>query len=562
MKAAGYGWFVEPRRLWSRRLADELWSGVVTPLTFSTLAGVMTEHMARRRLVAAGLGGASREPVFRLFRGHVYVNASLVADVMRELPAAVISDGLLELLPAELRGDIRAGARASLSPAVFSTIAHLTWNEREWMPWSRASAFAAESIRVERDLAPGVDPERLSATELGARYVFLQERLGDYLDVVSWGIIYAYVFFHLTSQLLGRWGSPGASMSTMLAGTLGIRTFEIHEQIRAAAEIARRDEGLRSAILSSDPSTIAARCRAGDLGDLGVRVREILDRHGHRLVGRDLGCPTWAERPDALVEMLRGLVSSPASPRGPSVSRESAARAELDRIGSGLGGTARRELFGLCLRWCRDYYAVRENMRYQADRFLAALRACALAAGRHLVDRGDLASVDDVFFLERDELLAATGGGDVAGIGERARARAREYESFRRESPPEIIEGDRAVVPEPVVALRERSLAGVGVSPGTASGVARVVLGAEDFESVAPGEVIVAQATDPSWTSVLSLGAGIVLEMGGLLSHGAIVARELGIPAVVDVPRATALIGNGDRVTVDGATGRIAVVAA
>ena len=80
-----------------------------------------------------------------------------------------------------------------------------------------------------------------------------------------------------------------------------------------------------------------------------------------------------------------------------------------------------------------------------------------------------------------------------------------------------------------------------------------------DLESVREGDVIVARATDPSWTSSLSLGAAIVLEMGGLLSHGAIVARELGLPAVVDVARATQLIRSGDRIEVDGTTGEVAV---
>lgn len=555
---------METERVWSRRLADELWSGVVTPLTFSTLAGVMSEHMARRRLVNAGLGAVSAEPVFRLFHGHVYVNASLVAEVMRELPAPVISDGLLELLPGPLRDVIRAGARSALSPAVLATIAHLTWNERNWMPWSRAAAFEEESRRVEHELSAGGDPDRLTPPELAARYAYLQSRLGSYLEVVSWGVIYAYVFFHLTSDLLARWGTPGATMSTMLAGTVGVRTFEIHDRLREAAQVARGDAALRGAVLSSEPSRLAARCLAGDLGELGARVRDILARHGHRLVGRDLSCPTWRERPEALVEMLRGLVAAPRLPDRATEAplREAAARAELARIGSGLGGSARRELFRLSLHWCRAYYAVRENMRYQADRFLAALRSCALAASRHLVDRGALAATDEVFYLTVDELLGALAGADPADLRRCAASRLCDYRTYRRESPPDVIRGERVNAPAPVVARPERALAGVGVSPGLADGSARVVLGSEDFESVLPGDVIVARATDPSWASVLSLGAGIVLEMGGLLSHGAIVARELGIPAVVDVPRATDLIGNGDRVRLDGGSGRIAVVAA
>ena len=108
----------------------------------------------------------------------------------------------------------------------------------------------------------------------------------------------------------------------------------------------------------------------------------------------------------------------------------------------------------------------------------------------------------------------------------------------------------------------ERSLRGVGVSPGRVVGLARVVRSLEELEEVLPGEVIVAAATDPSWASLLSLGRGLVLEMGGMLSHGAIVARELGIPAVADVARATSVLKTGDRIAVDGVSGAVDVVGA
>jgi pyruvate,water dikinase len=96
------------------------------------------------------------------------------------------------------------------------------------------------------------------------------------------------------------------------------------------------------------------------------------------------------------------------------------------------------------------------------------------------------------------------------------------------------------------------------VSPGRAVGRARVVHSVDDLKDVRAGEVIVAAATDPSWTSLLAVGGALVLEMGGLLSHGAIVARELGIPAVVNVAQATRVLVTGDRVVVDGHAGTVA----
>lgn len=541
-------------------MADELWSGAVTPLTFSLLADVMAEHMAHRRLAAAGFAGEASEPVFRLHRGHVYVNASLVARVMRELPAPFVTDGLLSLLPAEMRPGLAASARSTVSPAVLATVLSLTARERGWMPWSRAAAFRTESARLREELGRPFDAGSLDDRDLAARIRFLRERLGGFLDVVSWGVIYAYVFFHLASHLLERWAGDSSGMASLLSGTEGIHTFEIHDELRAAAEIARRDPGVREAIVDEPARSTAARVFAGELGEAGARIRGVVDRHGHRLAGRDLACPTWRERPEAVVELVRSLVVAPS--HDPAAHRAASAAATarlLDRVGRGLGGSARRAAFSACLGWCREYYALRENMRYEADRFLARLREAALESGRRLARDGTLASPDDVFFLQAHELLDALGASPRPDLRALAAARRVEHERFRDEDPPEVLRGDGEPSPGPEVAASGRSLHGVGVSPGRSEARARVVLDAAALESVLDGEILVARATDPSWTSTLSLAGAIVLEMGGLLSHGAIVARELGIPAVVDVAGATRLIRTGDLVSVDGATGDVSV---
>ncbi|MFM7734696.1 MAG: PEP-utilizing enzyme [Alphaproteobacteria bacterium] len=541
-------------------MADELWSGAVTPLTFSLLADVMAEHMAHRRLSAAGFGEAAGEPVFRLYRGHVYVNASLVATVMRELPAPFVTEGLLSLLPAEMRPGLAASARSTASPAVLATVLSLTARERGWMPWARAAAFREESARLALELSRPCDLPSLDDRALAARIRFLRERMGGFLDVVSWGVIYAYVFFHLTSHLLERWAGDASGMAALLAGTEGIHTFEIHDELLAAADATRRDPALRAAVVD-DPARVAAgRILDGGLGEVGSRVRSVLDRHGHRLAGRDLACPTWRERPEAVLELLRALVVAPPHDREASRAARSAETVRLlDRVGQGMGGFARRSAFAACLGWCREYYALRENMRYEADRFLALFRGAALEAGRRLAHDGVIESRDDVFFLLADELVAALEASPRPDLRARAAGRRAEHERFRDEDPPEVIRGDQEPSTSTSPAPEGHSLRGVGVSPGRSEARARVVLDVADLESVLDGGFLSARPPDPSWTSALSLAGAIVLEMGGLLSHGAIVARELGIPAVVDVAGATRMLRTGDLVTVDGTTGEISV---
>jgi len=542
---------------WSRRAADELWSGVVTPLTFSVLAEPMAEHMVRSRLRNAGFAATSRQPVFRLIRGHVYVNASLLHDVMRELPTMLLSDGVLALLPEALRADLAESTRAPWDPRTLATVLRLTWNERSWAPWSRAALFRAEAARVRAELEGFEVPSGAAGREIAKELAAVRARLGRFLDVVSWAMIYAYLFFHLGTHLSRDWLPGDEALSALAAGVPGVRTFEVHAELSALARRVRDDPALRCRVLEGSARTVLAAARREEIGAFGTDLLELAHRHGHRLVARDLSFPTWRERPEVLVEMIRKLaVSPPATPRRAPPDVLAGARAQVSR---GALGALRWRLFEGGLGWCREYYAARENMRYHADYFLAAFRALALAGGERLAAAGSLSSADDVFYLTLEELDAALARvGADADLARAAGGRRREYQAYAASVPEEVVWGEerggqRRVPPAP--AVPSSTLRATAASPGVVEGTARVVRSVEEIDAVQPGDVIVATATDPTWTSYLSLASGLVLEVGGLLSHGAIIARELGIPAVVDLAGATEELRSGQRLRVNGSTG-------
>ncbi len=546
---------------WSRRAADELWSGVVTPLTFSVLAEQMAEHMAQQRLRQAGLVEASRQPVFRLIRGHVYVNASLIHDVMLEVPSIFLSDGVLALLPEDLRADLGRRGRALYDPRTLATVLRLTWNERAWAPWSRAELFREESARVAMELGDFEVRPGLSGEEIAAQLGHIRDRLGGFLDVVSWAMVYAYVFFHLAAHLAQEWLPEDESLSFLVAGIPGIRTFEVHEELSVLAHQVRGSTSLRAALIDKSSAAVVEACERGELGAFGTGLLELRRRHGHRLVARDLAFPTWREKPEVLVDMIRRLAV--AAPPPPRIDPAEVALRARSKIASGLAGELRWRVFEVGLGWCQEYYAVRENMRYHADYFLAAFRRLALAGAERLVDRGALADVHDVFYLTIEELDAALrrvdAGPDLAGSAARRR---RDYDLHRRTVPPEVVRGDGGADDVgassgegPVEGPGE--LRGTPASPGCVEGAARVIRSVDELDLVQAGDVIVATATDPTWASYLSLASGLVLEVGGLLSHGAIIARELGIPAVVDLSGATTTLRSEERIRVDGSRGLV-----
>jgi pyruvate,water dikinase len=565
-----------PAAVWNRRLADEFWSGAVTPLTFSLLAPPMVERMVEGPLGTAGLPSLLGTPVFRLHASHVYVNAGLLADVIDRLPGALRSDGLLALLPPEARARIREAAPLEGLPGALAIAGRLLIGERAWTPWQRAAAFEGACERIRSESRHGrrdeVDP---SPWALVAEMSRVQDALGDYLAIVSWGIVFAYVFYHLLAELVRRWAPARvAECGSLTVGLSGVASLEAHHDVLSLGTLlVRRPDG-REARTPDAVRALTERVLAAD-DAAGLRVRELLARHGHRLSGRDLLHPTWREAPELVVGLaLRSAIAlSSEDAAGRRIRARQAIEADM---GGGAAGLARVGAFRAALAIAQRYYVVRENMRYHADFFLARLRTLALTLGQRLADDGLLAAPTDVFFLTSDELRHAVAPLESRNDDEdRAPDRHLATLAFERRltfedeaaaSPPATLEASDHPRPHVIIdpTAPVTTLTGEIGAAGRARGRARLITGPADFDRVESGDVLVAAYADPAWTPILDLAAGLVLEAGGQLSHGAIVARELGIPALVSVAGALRSIRDGDVIALDTTAdrGELALTAA
>ena len=197
--------------------------------------------------------------------------------------------------------------------------------------------------------------------------------------------------------------------------------------------------------------------------------------------------------------------------------------------------------------------------KFQIIRLLVApSRELLKPAGRELVTRGLLAHDDDIFFLTLPEARRAAAGDDMRDVvAARREVFAREH---ARRHIPRVLLSDGTDAEAALVTPGE-GLRGSPASPGVVSGTARVILSPSGAR-LEPGEILVAPSTDPGWTPLFLTAGALVMEMGGMMSHGAVVAREYGIPAVVGVAGATEQIVTGQRITVDGSAGTVVVEAA
>lgn len=201
--------------------------------------------------------------------------------------------------------------------------------------------------------------------------------------------------------------------------------------------------------------------------------------------------------------------------------------------------------------------ARREESKSVFIKLSVITRRYALEIGRRMVAAGVIDQTEDVFFLSWFDITTWLLE-EWDGVGARllVSGRRQMLDYWKTCDPPDWVTGDREVEPEqPEEPLADRTLRGIGASSGTVTGTARVVQSLDEASDLQHGEILIAPGTDPAWTPLFLRAAGLVTESGGLISHAVIVAREYGLPAVVNVPRATRIVRTGDRVKLHGGSG-------
>ena len=277
-------------------------------------------------------------------------------------------------------------------------------------------------------------------------------------------------------------------------------------------------------------------------------VDQWLASFGHRAPEEfDLATPRWRESPE-VVELMAGHLKDAENPGDRHRKRMEQCEARIRELKSTLDGAAARE-FDKRLALTHRYLRFREDGKFYLMLAYDLLRDLALEAGRRL-DIGD-----DVFLLREEELFDAlsTGIAPLHLLERRRLARAAEAEI---DLPYLITEDKIATLGERMETESTGKIPAFPISGGTASGPARIILSPEEAGDPGDGYILVCPSTDPNWTPLFAKAAGLVIERGGMLSHGAVVAREMGIPAVV-CDGATGLLEDGETITVDGNHGNL-----
>ncbi|BAS07074.1 putative phosphoenolpyruvate synthase [Arthrobacter sp. Hiyo4] len=370
----------------------------------------------------------------------------------------------------------------------------------------------------------------------------------------------------LAGKLLG--GGRWDDLQVVLRGLPNNVTTEMDLELWRLAQVIKNDGGSRAAVTDRKPAELAEDFRAGQLpAVLQSGLARFMGQYGHRAVAEiDVGMPRWSDDPTHILGVLANYLRLEDSALAPDVQFSNAAEeadACVDRLvaearSRGLRGTVVRA----ALRRARLFAGLRELPKYQLVVGLAEVRKQLALAGAALAAAGVVADADDIFFLDLAEARAGLSSGS-ADFRDLVAQRRADYavELERRHIPrvllsdgtePEAIPSGDAVTASKVPG----ALSGSPASAGVVTAAARVILDPVGAQ-LEPGEILVAPSTDPGWTPLFLTAGGLVMEMGGPNSHGAVVAREYGIPAVVGVPDATLRLFTGQEITVDGGAGTV-----
>lgn len=550
----------QPFDFWTQQDMGERWPDPVTPLTWS-----VSEPMNQRTMdgMVAGLDApyAGRIQWTRRVAGHVYLNEGALLHAYTHgfgMPMTLLESALTH--PAARP----AGAESWQLGRVFR---HLPFFIAAATQWEREVAlFEADFEKIDgwvdafmaRDLANDGDAELLRE----ARTIWF-ERVVQYIRYHTRSTSMSMsAYSQLESLMLTLCGDR--SLAQVLAG--GITGVIAAEMVPAMWELARslRSLHLESIVLDNAPDAALKRLRDDpSAAPFLALLDRFLARHGHRcMVEAEFRVPRWVERPEPVIEQLAGYLRMPDGPAAAASEQAANKRTEATaKIAREVGWLGRWQ-FQVTLERLHRFTRARDNGQHFLVKLLLPLRHLYAVVAARWVARGWLRTDDDVYFLVQEELDAVTaaGGPSAAGIDPQAKAdaRRRAYEYWCSQVAPDALDAARQPVAVPTSAQADKdTLVGIGASRGTITGVARVVLTPQEASRLKPGEILVTRATDPGWTPVFSIIGGAVIEIGGMLSHGAIVAREYGLPAVINVPQATRKIRDGQTITVDGSSGRV-----
>lgn len=565
--------------LWDNSNIIESYPGVTTPLTFSFIEK-MYERVYRQFVGILGVREKEIEQHKQVFantlglvRGGVYYNLLSWYKMLAMVPGYSLNAEFMENMMGvkerfELKEDYRMSkglARWRIVSMVFNMLSLMRKLPKE------RKRFLAYLNQVMSHYK-GLNFKSMSVSEIVKHYKTFEETL-----LLKWKAplindFFAMIWFGLLQKQTAKLCPNEPNIhNDLLCGSQDIISVEPIHRTMAIAKLVSNNADAFESFKSTEPEKLWQQLEDGSFPEIHQAICDYIERFGDRCVGElKLETLSYSQVPAQFVKVVQsyvkqGLSSKSENENGSSSNLEDQLRLNAENsIGQHLKGKSlKRWWFNLTLGKARDLVSNRENLRYERTRGFGMVRQMFSALGKELEQKGHLNDARDVFYLKLDEIKQLDAEPFPSELRETVKKRKAEFARYSKQPSPEerfFTYGhnftDDYIYSKEKLEPIEGDLKGIGCCPGRIKANIQVVENPNDIDSL-NGDILVTSSTDPGWVTLFPTASGIIVERGSLLSHSAIVSREMGIPCIVSVTGLLRSLKTGDEVLMDGSTGEI-----
>ncbi len=517
--------------IWTRVFGDDYSSGVMSPLFFSWL----------RELIGS-------EKV-KYYKGYLYVSTSFIFELLQpeNYPRYSRTYIMKHYFPDFMQDEIENLPYKWYRKLLFNLV--ITLRHPNLLMSRTAKAYQRFENNYKNYLNE-FDKQLLRLKTL-EKLIELDKELDKHF-MLHWllafgGGVHCVINTSILKGLIDKWFDD-KTLYDRLFLTSYSRTSETNMVVYRLAEEVRKDKNL-TALFSKSSEEIQKNIPKHP--SFYQHFTRFIENFGHRSYYRDLIYPRWKDDSSLVIENIKQIALS--SRNYDKENKENKLRQQKAEEGLLNVSFWRRRTLKKRLHYAMTYIRFREDQRFVLDFHLSRKRNIYLKIGEILEEKGVLEDKEDIFYIDITKIEELSKG-ELPNVKEKVKQARIKLELYKRSIPTTFFRGDTDFESK---LSRKKFLEGTAASAGQATGVARVIKTIDDIHLLKENDILVTQFTDPGWTPCFHVISGLVTEIGGLVSHGAIVAREYGIPAVTGVKNIFENVNSGDMITIDGNLGTV-----
>jgi len=542
----------------------ESYYGVTTPLTFSVARDA---YRLVYRQFCSVVGVSSKEieandDIFSnmivLVRGRVYYNLTNWYRLLQLLPSPRHSAGFMENM---MGMKIQFPAVKTTDRGVHPMIRLWSNILKNWMTIDhQVKEFHTRFASIYQEYQE-TDLKELTAQELVNCYKDIRTRVIDAWRAPIINDFLAMVAYGALRKMTVTWcdDKDGTLYNGLLAGDNDIVSVKPVYHIAKIASTVRSSKKYRSLFALSEKE-ILRKMRSAEFSEIAIQFDAFIDMYGYRCPGElKLEENSYKDAPEQVIRLITSYIDNPLHEQQ-TTNANKRLRKNTERLAHkalAKQSMMRKREFWMTVRLARKYMQHRENMRICRTRIFGVLREIFNSLGEKLAQQHIIAKQRDIFYLSVQEIIDIVEGSTPLTDNQPAIVlRRNEFQKYARErNPPDRIVVQAGELARPAVPTftQQKTLQGIGCSPGTITGRVKIVHNPQNTKI--NKDILVAERTDPGWVVIYPLCSGILVERGSILSHSAIIARELGIPAIVGIPGLMQQVKDGQKIRMHGSSG-------